>query len=288
MSSNSPFEAGDRVRVAERGLSGRISERLSWVGKVVSVKFPWVRVRDERGTIYERHARTLRPVDAHTGRTRLTSVGGQMAVIMPPKERPKMEFEMPEPVRRRRRKGPAEIADSGIAILPARAKGRKKTVSRLSELEGPTVEEKEVGKAFVQARREAKRLERKRKELEARRSAAKGETPATPPRKARSGGTKKAAATKTGAKKSAVKKATAKEASAKKAPAKKASPVAATKRAKKAVAARKGAATKGKPVAAKAKAAAAKGKPTSKIAATKASKTAPKAAKSTKSRRTKG
>jgi hypothetical protein len=170
MSTNAPFEAGDRVKVAEREISGRVSERLSWVGKVVSVKFPWVRVRDEAGTIYERHARALKPVGARAGRQTLTSVGGQMAVIMPPRERPRMEYDIPDAPARRRRKGPAELAGSGIAIAPARKVTRKKTISRLSELSGPTEEEKAAAKAFVLARREANRVARKKKEAEKRRA----------------------------------------------------------------------------------------------------------------------
>src|SRR5687768_5786709 len=53
MSSTSPFEPGDRVKVSEREITGRVSERLSWTGRVVSVQFPWVRVRDDHGVIYE-------------------------------------------------------------------------------------------------------------------------------------------------------------------------------------------------------------------------------------------
>lgn len=178
MSSNSPFEAGDRVKVVELEVTGRASERLSWVGKVVSVNFPWIRVRDEAGTIYERHARALKPVDARVGRTALTSVGDQMIVIAPPRQRPRVEFDIPDAPVRRRRKGPAELAGSGVAVAPARSSSRRKTVSRLSELSGPTDEEKAAAKAFVVARREEKRLARKKKEAAQRRAAKNGETPA--------------------------------------------------------------------------------------------------------------
>lgn len=179
MSSNSPFKAGDRVKVSEREITGRVSDHLSWTGKVVSVNFPWIRVRDEGGTIYERHASTLRAVETHAGRTRMTTVGGQIAVLAPARERARVEFEMPEMKTRRKRKGPSEIEGSGVAIAPM-TRGRRKSASRLSELEAPSAEEKAAAKAFVIARREANAKARKQKERAARLAAADGDK-ATPP-----------------------------------------------------------------------------------------------------------
>ncbi|MBC8144785.1 MAG: hypothetical protein H7X80_04310 [bacterium] len=154
MSSNSPFVAGDRVTVIERESNGTVSTELSWTGVVVGVAFPWIRVRDEHDNIYERHARTLRAVDRQAGRTALTTVGGVTSVIVPPRERTRVEYDIPEDTRkRRRRKGPAELA--AIVVPAPKSRGKRRTATRLSELEVPSEAEIASATAFVKSRRKS-------------------------------------------------------------------------------------------------------------------------------------